>query len=186
MSRATSRGFYAVFRSHSGTETAMDREVVAALAGLGGTTKLEVLPFETFVSRALAADRLIGTLIGACGALALGLAVIGVYGVMIDTVRRRRREFGLRAALGATPSDLLRVLLGSSMAPAVAGVSAGIGGAWLLSRLVQSVIFGLPVIDATLVTAIVLLMALVVAGAIIAPARQALRVNPLVALREHP
>ena len=72
------------------------------------------------------------------------------------------------------------------MAPAVAGVGAGIGSAWILSRVVQSVVFGLPPIDATLVTAIVLLMAIVVAGAIIGPARQALRVTPIVALREHP
>ena len=185
MSRATSRGFYAVFRSHSGTEAQMDRDVTAALTDLGGTTKLEVIPFETFVSRALATDRLIGTLIGACGAIALALAVIGVYGVMIDAVRRRRREFGLRAALGASPADLLRVLLGSSLAPAAAGVGAGIAGAWLLSRVVQSFIFGLPAIDPALVAAIVLLMAVVVTAAMIAPARQALRVSPLVALREH-
>ena len=186
MSRATSRGFYAVFRSHSGTEAQMDRDVTAALNDLGGTTKLEVLPFETFVSRALATDRLVGTLIGACGGIALALAVIGVYGVMIDAVRRRRREFGLRAALGASPADLLRLLLGSSLAPAGAGIGAGIGGAWILSRLVQTVIFGLPVIDLALVTTIVLLMAAVVTAAVIAPARQALRVSPLVALREHP
>jgi hypothetical protein len=186
ISRAKSRGFYAVFRSHSGTEQQMDRDVLAALTTLGGTTRLEVLPFEAFVARALATDRLIGTLIGACGAIALALAVVGVYGVMIDAVRRRRREFGLRAALGAGPADLVRVLLGGTLAPAVAGIGAGVGGAWILSRLVQTVIFGLPVIDLALVTTIVLLMAAVVAAAVIGPARQALRVSPLVALREHP
>lgn len=162
----------------------MNDDVVAALTELAGTTKMEVLPFETFVAQALATDRLIGTLIGICGAIALGLAVIGVYGVMIDAVRRRRREFGLRAALGATPADLLRVLLGASLAPAAIGVGAGIAGAWILSRVVQSVIFGLPAIDAALVAAIVLLMAVVVTAAVIAPARQAVRVSPLVALRE--
>jgi len=185
ISRATSRGFYAVLRSHSGTESQMDADVARTLGELGGTTKLEVLPFEAFVAQALAADRLIGTLIGACGAIALGLAVIGVYGVMIDTVRRRRREFGLRAALGASPADLLRALVGSSLAPAIAGVVAGIGGAWLLSRVVQSVVFGLPAIDAFLVAAIVCVMTLVVIAAIAGPARRAIRVSPLVALREH-
>ena len=185
MSRATSRGFYAVFRSHAGTEPQMNGDVAAALTDLGGATKLEVMPFEQFVSKALATDRLIGTLIAACGGIALGLAVIGVYGVMIDAVRRRRREFGLRAALGASPADLLRVLLGSSLGPAAVGVAAGIAGAWILSRVVQSFIFGLPAIDPALVIAIVLLMAVVVALAIVAPARQALRVSPLVALREH-
>jgi ABC-type antimicrobial peptide transport system permease subunit len=184
MSRATSRGFYAVFRSHSGTEAKMNEDISATLEQLADTTKREVLPFERFVSRALAADRLIGTLIAACGAIALGLAVIGVYGVMIDAVRRRRREFGLRAALGASPADLLRVLLGSSLAPALAGVGAGIGGAWILSRIVQSFVYGLPAIDPVLVGAIVLLMAVVVTAAVIAPARRALRVSPLVALRQ--
>jgi predicted permease len=183
MSRATSRGFYAVFRSHSGTESRMNGDVAAALTELGGTTKMEVLPFEAFVAKALATDRLIGTLIGICGGIALGLAVIGVYGVMIDAVRRRRREFGLRAALGAGPTDLLRVLLGSSLAPAAIGIAAGFAGAWILARVVQSVIFGLPAIDPPLVATIVVLMAVVVTVAVIGPARQALRVSPLAALR---
>jgi predicted permease len=184
MSRGTSRGFYAVFRSHSGTASQMDGEIAAALTELGGTTRMEVLPFEAFVARALATDRLIGTLIGICGAIALALAVVGVYGVMIDAVRRRRREFGLRAALGASPADLVRVLLGSSLAPAAVGVGAGIGGAAILSRIVQSTVYGLPSIDAPLVIAIVLLMMFVVAIAVIAPARRAIRVSPLVALRQ--
>lgn len=184
MSRATSRGFYAVFRSHSGTESRMDRDIAGALGELGGTTKMEVLPFETFVARALATDRLIGRLIGVCGTIALGLAVIGVYGVMIDAVRRRRREFGLRAALGASPTDLLRVLLGSSVAASTGGMAFGVGTAFVLSRIVRSMVYGLPPIDALLVIAIVLLMTLVVAVAVIGPVRRAIRVSPLVALRE--
>ena len=162
----------------------MERDVTAALREVKGATKQEVLTFETYVSQALAADRLIGTLIGACGVIALGLGVVGVYGVMIDAVRRRRREFGLRAALGASPADLVRALLGTSAAAASGGIACGLGGAFVLSRVVRSMVFGLPPIDGGLVAAIIVLMTLVVVAAVAGPARQAVRVSPLVALRD--
>jgi len=183
MTRATSRGFYAVIRGETGA-TQVETNVTAALEAAGGATKIEVTRFDAFVRRALAPDRLVGTLVAACGALSLGLAVVGVHGVMSDAARRRRREFGLRAALGATPSHIARALLEGSLGPSLGGVAAGIAGAFLLARIARSIVFGLPMIDVQLVGAIVTLMLTVVLASVAAPIRRALRVSPLVALRD--
>src|SRR6185436_14319027 len=160
ISRSIARVFYAAVRFRPGAAHP-DRDVAATLAP-AGTAKLDVLDFEVFLTRALAPDRLIGTLIGACGAIALGLAVIGVYGVMIDAVQRRRREFGLRAALGAGPGHIVVALIGSNLMPAAAGIAAGVTGALLLSRVAASVVYDLPRIDAVLVAEVVLLLLLIV------------------------
>ena len=183
MSRATSRGFYAAVRARNDSEH-VEEEILSALQAAGGATALEIMRFDEFVRRALAPDRLVGTLVAVCGALSLGLAVVGVYGVMIDAVRRRRREFGLRAALGATPAHIVSALVGWSLTPAVAGVGAGIGTALLLARIVRSIVYGLPAIDLPLLASVAALMLLVVVASVAAPARLAVRVSPLVALRE--
>ncbi len=183
MSRATSRGFYAVLRADAGAAN-VEREAAAALDAAGGATKVEVFPFDVFLERALAPDRLVGVLIAVCGSLVLVLALVGVYGVMIDAARRRRREFGLRAALGASHTQILAALVGSSLAPAAAGVGLGIAAAFVLARVAASFVFGLPAIEPLLVVAIVGLMVLVVLLSVAAPARSALRVSPLVALRD--
>ncbi len=183
MSRATGRGFYAVLRSHVGA-TGVEREAAAALVAAGGATKVDVLPFAVFLERALAADRVIGRLVALCGALALALALVGVYGVMIETVRRRRREFGLRAALGASPARIVFALVGSSLTPAAVGVGSGIGAAFILTRVTASIVFGLPPLELTLVAEVVALMAVVVLVSIAGPARTVLRISPLVALRQ--
>ena len=181
ISRSIARVFYAAVRSRPDAAQP-ERDVAAALAATG-TARLEVLGFQAFLSRALAADRLIGRLIGACGAIALGLALIGVYGVMIDAVRRRRREFGLRAALGAGPADIVVALIGSNLTPAAAGIAGGVAGALLLSRLAAALVYGLPGIDAVLVAEVVFLLLLVVLASVAGPARRAVKVSPLLALR---
>ncbi len=182
ISRSISHVFYAALRLRPDAADA-ERDVAATLAA-AGNAKIEVLGFQAFLARALAPDRLIGKLVGACGAIALGLALIGVYGVMLDAVRRRRREFGLRAALGAGPAHIVVALVGSNLSPAAAGIAAGVTGALLLSRLAASFVYGLPPIDALLIAEIVVLLLLVVLGSVAAPARRALRISPLVALRE--
>jgi putative ABC transport system permease protein len=181
ISRSIARVFYAAVRFRPAARHP-DRDVAVTLAG-AGTAKLEVLDFQVFLTRALASDRLIGTLIGACGSIALGLAVIGVYGVMIDAVHRRRREFGLRAALGAGPPHIVAALVGSNLTPAAAGIAAGVAGALLLSRVAASVVYGLPSIDAVLVAEVIVVLLLVVLASMVAPARRAVKVSPLLALR---
>jgi hypothetical protein len=181
MSRSIARVFYAAVRFRPEAAHA-DRDVAVTLAA-AGTAKLDVLDFQVFLTRALAPDRIIGTLIGACGAIALGLALIGVYGVMIDAVHRRRREFGLRAALGAGPTHIVVALIGSNLPPAAAGIAAGVTSALLLSRVAASVVYGLPGIDAVLVAEVVVLLLLVVMASVVGPLRRAVMVSPLLALR---
>lgn len=182
ISRSIARVFYAAVRFRPAARHP-DREVAVTLAA-AGTAKLDVVDFQVFVTRALAPDRLIGTLIGACGGISLSLALIGVYGVMIDAVHRRRREFGLRAALGAGPTHIVAELVGSNLTPAAAGIAVGVTGALLLSRLAASVVYGLPGIDAVLVAELIFLLLLVVLASVVGPARRAVKISPLLALRQ--
>src|SRR6185503_18700210 len=85
MSRSIARGFYAAVRAR-GQPAGFDGELAQTLAAAGRTTKLEVTTLDALLARALAPDRMIAALIAACGALALALAAVGVYGVMADLV----------------------------------------------------------------------------------------------------
>jgi hypothetical protein len=183
MSRSTAHGFFAAVRAHSGA-VGVEREVLDALRPAGKVRTLEVSTFEDHISRGLAADRLIATLVAACGVIALGLAVIGVYGVMADMVRRRTREIGLRIALGAGPWQIVRIFVGVTLTPAFAGVVTGLYGAGLLVQIARSLVYGLPSIDAPLAATIVAGLSLVVTAALVPPARRALRVSPLLAFRD--
>lgn len=183
MTHATARGFYAVVRSRNGFDE-FDKDLGETLRSVGRVTNLQVSSFDAHLARALAADRLVGTLIGACGLLALALAALGVHSVTADMVRRRTKEIGLRIALGAGAWQILRTCVGSSMVPAVAGLIGGVVAMALIVRLAQSFVFGLPSLDAALVTTTIAGLLPVVIAALVPPARRALRVSPLVALRD--
>jgi putative ABC transport system permease protein len=123
------------------------------------------------------------TLLGAFAAVALALAAVGIHGVIAYTVSRRTREMGVRMALGATTSDVLRLVVGQGLGVAVAGLAAGVLAALALRRLVASMLFDVRPADPLTfgaVTAVLLLVALL---ACLAPARRAARVDPAVALR---
>jgi len=116
-------------------------------------------------------------------ALALVLAAVGLYGVMAFNVANRTRAVGMRMALGAQASDVLKLILGNGMALALIGVAAGLAGAFALTRLIAGVLFGVSATDAgTFVTVSVGLIAVALLACYI-PARRATKVDPLVALR---
>lgn len=123
-------------------------------------------------------------LIAACGLLALALAVVVVYGVMADLVRRRTREIGLRVALGAGPLEIVQGIVDACAAPALAGIAAGILAAVLLARVARTFVFEVPSADLPTLALTTLGMAVVVAAAIAPSAYRALRVSPLSALRD--
>ena len=180
MTRTSARAYTAVVRSRdprAGTKTR------AALERAGPPKSVEVLAFDAYLSRALAPDRLIARLAGACGLASLALAVIGVYGVLGDMVRRRTREIGLRLALGASPRQVLQGVLGAGLVPAGAGIVAGVCGAEVAIRLARSFVYELPVLDAGLVAGIIALLVAIVAAAVAPPALRAIRVNPAIVLR---
>ncbi len=123
-------------------------------------------------------------LITAFGGLALLLSVVGVYGVVAYSVTRRTRELGIRAALGATAADLVRLVAREGAAVALAGVALGLGGAWAFSRALASLLFGVrPTDTATFIAAPLLLFLLVIAATLV-PARRAALLNPVDVIRQ--
>jgi putative ABC transport system permease protein len=122
-------------------------------------------------------------IVGVFAGSALLLAVAGIYGVMAYTVTRRTREIGVRMALGATPSDVLRMILGQGMATTIVGVGVGIAGALALTGTMASLLFGVTTTDPLTFAGVALLLATVAALACYVPARRAMRGNPVAALR---
>jgi ABC-type antimicrobial peptide transport system permease subunit len=161
----------------------LEQNVFHALESAGKVKKLEVSTFDAHLARGLTTDRLIATLVAACGAIALARAAIGVYGVMADLTRRRTREIGLRMALGASPWRIIRDFAGATLTPALGGITAGVISAGLLVRIAQSLVYGLPSIDGYLVPSVVTGLWVVVIAALVPPARRVLRVSPLLAFR---
>ena len=180
MTRTSARAYTAVVRSR---DPRAEEKMRAALTRAGTPRNLEVLAFDAYLSRALAPDRLIARLAGACGLASLALAVIGVYGVLGDMVRRRTREIGLRLALGASPRQVLQGVLGAGLVPAAAGIVAGVGGAETAIRFARSFVYELPVLDAGLTAGVIAVLLAVVAAAVAPPALRAIRVNPAIVLR---
>jgi ABC-type antimicrobial peptide transport system permease subunit len=115
--------------------------------------------------------------------LALGLAAIGVYGVVAYVVSRRRREVGVRLALGAGTQDVQRLLLVQTLRPVAAGTMVGVVVAAILVRLLQSVLFGVSPYDPVAFVAAPLLMLSIAAAAASLPTRRAIRVDPMSVLR---
>jgi len=123
-------------------------------------------------------------LLGVFGSLALLLASVGLYGVMAYSVTRRRKEIGLRMALGASRTAVLRVILRDGMALVCYGIAAGLSVCLVLGRVLSRILFGLSATDPVSLAAASLVLALVALLACYLPARSATQIDPLVALRD--
>ena len=128
--------------------------------------------------------RLLAQLTGAFGVLALLLAAIGTYGVLSYMVTERRREIGIRMALGADRSRVLTQVMRNGLLLTVIGVAAGLAGALGLNRLIASLLFGVQPTDPATLAAVVLTISLVAVVACGLPAWRASRLDPNVVLRE--
>jgi putative ABC transport system permease protein len=117
-------------------------------------------------------------------AVALALSAVGIYGVLAFAVAQRVREFGIRQALGAGRSSILSLVLLQGLGTAGTGVVVGLGGSLLLSRSLQTLLFGVTARDASVFAAVTALLLGVAVLACYVPARRATRIDPLVALRE--
>jgi putative ABC transport system permease protein len=129
------------------------------------------------------AQRVAGTFVGAFGLLALVLAAVGIYGVTAYTTRLRTHEIGLRMALGASKEDILRLVLGRGLRLTFVGVGLGLAAAFALTRYLSSLLLGVTSTDALTFSAVAILLCAVALLACFIPARRAMGVDPMVALR---
>jgi putative ABC transport system permease protein len=144
----------------------------------------DVKTMEERLSGSLAPQRFNLVLIGTFAAIAIILAALGVYGVMSYLVNRRTREVGIRIALGARPEQVMRQVVGESLALSLVAVLAGLAGAWGLTRYLHSMLYGVTALDGATFAAMPLLLAAIAVSASFVPARRASRIDPMTALRE--
>ena len=135
------------------------------------------------VQESLARRRFSMVMLGLFAFLALALATIGIYGVMAYMVSQGTREIGIRLALGATPSHILKLVVRQGMVLAVTGVAIGLAGAFALTRLMRSLLFGVQSTDPLTFVSIAALLALIALLASYVPARRAALIDPMVSLR---
>ncbi|MEO8138689.1 MAG: ABC transporter permease [Gemmatimonadota bacterium] len=133
--------------------------------------------------RALLFPRFAAVISGALGGLALLLAVVGLYGLVAYTVSQRRRELGIRVALGATGLEIARLVMANGMRLASLGVGIGIAAAMGLAQVVSGLLFGVSPTDSLVLAVVAFLLVFVALSASYIPARRAARVDPMVALR---
>jgi len=143
-----------------------------------------VQTIDEIVSDALAIDRFSVVLFASFGALGLLLAAVGIYGVMAFGVAQRTREFGVRMALGAQRSGVIRMVLKEGTILAFIGAAIGLAGAYLVGRAMQSTLFGVEAFDIRAFGGIFILLLVVALVACLLPALRASRVEPMVALRD--
>ncbi len=138
---------------------------------------------EEVLGREAAQRRLGMILLTAFAVLALLLASLGIYGVLAYFVAQHRNEIGVRLALGATPARILLLVLRKGMALTLLGVAIGLAAAFVLTRLMTSLLFGVKAVDPLTFAIVPVLLAIVALLACWIPARRAAKVDPMVALR---
>jgi len=143
----------------------------------------DLVSLEQLIGRQTAARRFNTTLLGIFALLAVGLALVGIYGVTSYAVAQRQRELGIRLALGAGPKDVVRLLLGESLTRVVVGVVLGLAIALVASRALASMLYGVERWDPVTFAGTALLLGVVAVVATWVPARKATRVDPMVTLR---
>jgi putative ABC transport system permease protein len=140
-------------------------------------------PMSEVVGRSMVQPRFLSLLLGIFSGIALFLAAIGIYGVMAYSVAQRTQEIGVRMALGAQRLHVLRLVFGQGFVLLAIGTVIGLGGAFALTRWLQSLLFEITPTDPLTYSAVVVLLAAVALLACYIPARRATKVDPLVALR---
>jgi putative ABC transport system permease protein len=141
------------------------------------------MPLETYVGLSVQSRKFALILIGAFATTALTLSLVGIYGVTAYSVAQRTREIGIRIALGAQRGELLRLLLRQGMLLVACGVIAGVIASLALTRFLASMLFDVQPTDLLTFGSVVLLLVAVSLAACFLPARRAMRVDPIVALR---
>jgi putative ABC transport system permease protein len=143
----------------------------------------DVMPMQAIVDEELAPRQSQATILGGFSALALILACLGIYAVLSYAVAQRTQEIGVRMALGAQPADVLRMIIGQGLTLTLMGVLIGLAGALILTRVLAKLLYGVSAADPFTFVGLAALLTCVATIACYIPARRAMRVDPMVALR---
>jgi predicted permease len=179
-----SSGMFLVARASS-DPAALGGAITREIHGVDpGAVVYDVRTMQDRLYDSLARQRFATTMLGAFAAFALLLAAIGVYGVMSYLVSQGTHDIGVRVALGARPGNILGLVVRQGMELAAIGIAGGLIGALALTRVMASLLFGVTATDALTFSTVAVILALVAFAATVIPARRALGVDPMVALRE--
>jgi putative ABC transport system permease protein len=174
-----------LLRTNTAAPAALTSAVRAELARVDANVPLvRVRVYDEYISRALARPRFNALLLSIFAGVALLLTAIGIYGVVAYSVAQRRQEIGIRMALGAQRSDVMRLIVGGGMRLTAAGVVVGIAAALALTRLLETLLYGVRPFDPATFGGVAILLAFIALLACWLPAARAARSNPITALRE--
>jgi ABC-type antimicrobial peptide transport system permease subunit len=189
MAQFTATGFPFGFarlsvRVDTGSPALLTKTIAAAVADVNPQLALTFRPLAGQIHASLTRERLMAQLAGFFGARALLLAALGLYGVTAYAVSRRRAELGIRLALGAAPSAIIRLVLGRMSLLIGIGIVAGAALSFWAAKLVSGLIYGLPPRDPATMAGACLVLVVMAAVAAWVPARRASRLDPGTVLRE--
>jgi putative ABC transport system permease protein len=177
-------GFMSIVVRTTGDPASLGRAATAAIQTLDKDQPVSrITPMTQTITESVARRKFSALLLSLFGGLALVLAGVGVGGVMAYTVAQRTREIGIRMALGAQRGQVLREVLGDGLRLTGIGIAVGVAAAWMLTRLLTKLLFGVQSHDAITFAAMGVALAAVAVGACALPARKASRVDPMCALR---
>jgi ABC-type antimicrobial peptide transport system permease subunit len=175
---------WAVART-AGDPSAVASSIVRAIQGAAPAMPIyDIRTMEERMHDSMARQRFSTIMLGAFAVFALVLAAVGVYGMISYLVTQGTHDLGVRIALGAQRSNIVRLVLRQGMELAIVGIVAGVAGALLLTRLMASLLFGVGARDLLTFTVVPVVLAVVALAACYVPARRATSVDPMVALRE--
>jgi putative ABC transport system permease protein len=166
-----------------GAPSSLASSVRAIVRSAAPTAAVETVPLAQRVAGSVDQPRFAMTVLISFAVLALALASVGLYGVLSYGVSQRRRELGVRAALGASPRNLVSIVVREGLIVAAAGLAAGLAGAAALTRFMQGALFGVEPLDATSFAVAPIALMAVAAAACVLPASRAARTDPAEALR---
>jgi putative ABC transport system permease protein len=177
-------GSIAVMLRTKGDPLALTNALTAAVWSIDkDQTVTDIQTLANHFHSTTAQRRLDTLLFGGFAGLALLLAALGLYGVLSYSVMLRRREIGVRMALGARAADVARLVVGNGLALTLAGVAIGAAGAFALTRLMESIVFGVSTSDPVTFAAVAAVLVLVGLAACYLPARRAAAIDPVGSLR---